>query len=179
MYVIKKIGGESSRSHPPEKKGAVRPHKNGYMIKFAAVILKEIFNQGKKYPWPRPTSCPRCNSSRVWSHGYTTACFEGFDNPLFIKRYRCPDCGCVITMRPSTHFSRFQSSKETIRSSLQHKITSGRWPPDAKSRARMRHWLRNLKRQIKAILEFSWDSGIMAGYDKLLEMGKNPVSSAI
>lgn len=159
--------------------GADSPHKHRDMIQFVEVILKEIFHQGKDYQWKRPSECPRCNSSgKIWSHGYVSAIFTGFIMPLFLKRYRCQDCGCVITMRPSSHYSRVQSSRETIRSALQHRINTGRWP-DSGDGARMRHWLRNLKRQVMVILGCSWSSGLMAGYDKLMEKGRNPVSRSI
>jgi len=50
--------------------------------------------------------------------------------PLWLKRYRCPNCGCIILMRPASHFSRFQASRETIRFALEQRINHGRWPPD-------------------------------------------------
>ena len=28
------------------------------------------------------------------------AYFDGFDEGIFLKRYRCPGCGCVIRLRP-------------------------------------------------------------------------------
>jgi len=149
------------------------------MIQFVDVILKEIFDLGKKYPWKRPSECSRCQSSgKIWSHGYVSAIFDSFTDPLYLKRYRCQDCGCVITMRPSSHFSRFQSSLKTIRSSLQHRMTNGRWPVTGAG-PRMRHWARNLKRQVVAVLGCSWSSGLIAGYDKLLEMGRIPVTRSI
>ena len=148
------------------------------MIQFAAVILKEIFDQGRNFSWEPPTKCPRCNHYKVWGHGYVSAFFDGFTDSLWLKRYRCPDCGCVITMRPASHFSRFQSSRATIRSALQHRLKHGRWPSDISS-ARMRHWLTNLKRHIKAHIPHSWEPGLMVCYDHLLEMGKIPVSRSI
>lgn len=152
--------------------------KNRNMIQFIEVILKEIFEQGRKFSWKRPSKCPKCSSVRVWGHGFVPALFDGFDVPLFLKRYRCPDCGCVITMRPKSHFSRFQSSRDTIRSSLQNRIVHGRWPLDLTS-ARMRHWLTNLKRQITAYIPQHMKIGLMDAYDCLLGMGKVPVSRSI
>ncbi len=161
-----------------KQRGLFALQKNRTMIQFVAVILKEIFDQGHSFPWDRPQKCPKCNSFKVWGHGFVPAYFDFFNAPLLLKRYRCPDCGCVITMRPASHFSRFQSSRSTIRSALQQRINYGKWPPDLSS-ARMRHWLRNLKRQIRAHLPQSWKSGLMASYDRLLDMGKIPVSRSI
>lgn len=148
------------------------------MIQFVNVLLKEIFNQGRDFPWQRPFKCPRCGHWKVWGHGYVQAIFNGFESPLWLKRYRCPTCHCIIQMRPASHFSRVQSSRETIRSALNHRITHGKWPPDHQP-ARMRHWLANLKRQVKAHLTETWQIGLMPAYDRLVEMGRIPVSRAI
>ena len=148
------------------------------MIQFVNVLLKAIFVQGRDFQWERPSQCPRCGHQMVWGHGYVEAIFDGFDAPLWLKRYRCPNCRCIIQMRPASHFSRFQSSKETIRSALKHRIAQMRWPPDSHS-ARMRHWLANLKRQTRAYLTDTWKAGLMAAYEKLLELGRTPVSRAI
>ena len=148
------------------------------MIHFVDVVLKVIFIQGRDFFWQRPSECPRCTNWKVWGHGYVQAIFEGFNAPLWLKRYRCPECGCIIQMRPSSYFSRFQSSREVIRSALAWRITHGKWPPDQFS-GRMRHWLRNLRRQIRAYLTEKWKSGLMKGFDRLVAMGRIPVSRSI
>ena len=178
LFLCKKLGGESHTSHPPEKNGGYLPSQHRNMIQFVAVILKEIFDQGREFCWKRPSKCSRCGSFKVWGHGFVPALFDGFNKALLLKRYRCPDCGCVITMRPASHFSRFQASRSTIRSALQHRINYGKWPPDPTS-ARMRHWLTNLKRQIKAHLPQSWRAGLIAAYDYFVGIGKIPVSRSI
>lgn len=176
MQKIRRRGLQPSSAY--KQRGLFALQKNRYMIQFVAVILKEIFDQGRNFSWDRPQKCPKCNSFKVWGHGFVPAYFDHFDIPLLLKRYRCPDCGCVITMRPASHFSRFQSSQSTIRSALEHRINNGRWPPDLSS-ARMRYWLGNLKRQIRAHLPHSWKPGLMISYDHILGMGKIPVSRSI
>jgi len=42
------------------------------MIFFSAVKLKELFEKERDYPWQKPSSCLRCNSCRLWGHGYLT-----------------------------------------------------------------------------------------------------------
>ncbi len=148
------------------------------MIQFVAVILKDIFEQERNFLWERPSNCPQCGAYKVWGHGFVRALFEGFAVPLFLKRYRCPDCGCVITMRPESHFTRFQSSRTVIRSALEHRINDKKWPPDLIP-GRMRHWMVNLRRQIKAYLPQNWKASLMESYDHLLNMGKVPVSRTI
>jgi len=148
------------------------------MIQFVNVALKVIFAQGRNFLWQRPSECPRCANWKVWGHGHVQCNFEGFSVPLWLKRYRCPECGCIIQMRPSSHFSRFQSSREAIRSALAQRITHGKWPPGQFS-GRMRHWLRNLKRQIRVHLTEKWKSGLMKAFDHLAAMGRVPVSRSI
>jgi len=35
----------------------------------------------------------------LWGHGFADAVFDGYKQPLPLKLYRCPDCGCVIRLR--------------------------------------------------------------------------------
>jgi len=148
------------------------------MVIFFPVILKQLFYLGRKYPFPKPGKCPRCGGPRLWGHGYVEAFFDGFAQALFLKRYRCPDCGCVIRLRPSGYFRRFQSSIASIRSSIKQKVQSGHWLNEL-SRTRQRHWFRSLCKRIKVYLTDTWDLGIVAGFDDLLKKGQIPVSRAI
>ena len=148
------------------------------MVIFFPVILKQLFHLGRLYPWPKPDHCPRCGSHRLWGHGFVEAFFDGFDQSLLLRRYRCPDCGCVIRLRPQGYFKRFQSSIATIRSSIEQKVKAGRWLAGL-SRTRQRHWFRSLVKRIKAYLTDTWDLGVVVGFDHLLRKGQTPVSRAI
>jgi hypothetical protein len=148
------------------------------MVIFFPVILKELFHLGRQYPFPKPEKCPRCRSPRLWGHGYVEAFFDGFAQALLLRRYRCPECGCVIRLRPKGYFTRFQSSIFTIRSSIEQKIKTGRWLVGL-SRTRQRHWYRSLVKRIKAYLTDTWDKGVVAGFDYFLVKGHVPVSRAI
>ncbi len=148
------------------------------MVMFFPVILKELFVFGRKYPWDKPESCPRCRNYRLWGHGYVAAYFDGFDQFLWLRRYRCPDCGCVIRLRPKGYFKRFQAAIETIRSSIVSKVCKGKWIGGI-SRSRQQHWFRSLCRRIKIYLADAWDQGYIAGYDRLCRMGQIPVSRSI
>jgi hypothetical protein len=114
----------------------------------------------------------------VWSHGFVERIFDGFNVTLSLKCYRCPLCGCVITLRPDTHFPRFQASKDKIRSFLSERLKTGRWPP-GQSHSRQRHWLRNLKKQTKALLSDTWAKGLLTAFDYLTSKGNTPVSGSI
>lgn len=160
---------------PLPKRWAVRPTRNKKMIIFSAVKLKELFEKKRHYPWQKPASCPCCNSCRLWGHGFVGALFDGYNQPLLLKLYRCPDCGCVIRLRPAGYFKRFQAPIETIRSSIACKSTTDRWLPKI-SRSRQRHWFNALCKRIKAYLADTWHQGVVAGFDLLLQLGQTPVS---
>ena len=141
--------------------------------------LKKLFNLGTAYPWVRPAYCPTCHTNHVWGHGYKPTLFDGFPQPLYLKRYRCPNCGCVIIIRPNTHYSRFQASKDTIRSSLSIRLTTGKWPPWLSSHSRGRHWLISLKRKTLSIFGLDAGSSLLGVFDRLSETGITPVSRSI
>ena len=148
------------------------------MVIFSAVKLKELFKKERDYPWQKPEDCPRCNSHRLWGHGFAEAIFDGYDRPLLLKLYRCPDCGCVIRLRPKGYFKRFQAAVETIRSSIACKAATNRWIAGVE-RTRQCHWFRALKRRIKAYLTETWVEGVVAGFDYLVQLGQTPVSRSI
>ena len=148
------------------------------MIIFSFVKLKELFEKERDYPWKKPEGCPCCSSHRLWGHGFAEAIFDGYNRPLLLKLYRCPDCGCVIRLRPKGYFKRFQAPVATIRSSITLKSTRHRWLPGI-SRTRQGHWLRALKKRIKAYLTETFVEGVLAGFDTLLQRGRIPVSRSI
>jgi len=148
------------------------------MVIFFPVILKELFILGRNYPWPRLDHCPRCCSYRLWGHGYVSAYFDGYVQSFTLKRYRCPDCGCVIRLRPRGYFKRFQASIAVIRSSIAIKSRINKWSPGI-GKERQRHWYGSLCRRIRAYLTDAWGHGIVAGFDHLLALGQLPVSRAI
>jgi len=148
------------------------------MVLFISIKLKKLFEQGRDYPWERPDQCPECDGCRVWGHGYVPVLFDGFNEPLLIKRHRCPDCRCVMRFRPKGHFKRFQASIKTIQACLSGKLKHGQWNPSI-SRSRQRHWLLALIRKIKAYLNDTWKKGLLEGFDRLISQGHIPVSRSI
>lgn len=116
------------------------------MLIYTSVDLNELFRLGKKYPWIKPSHCPKCCGIRVWSHGYAHRLFDGYYQPLFVKRYRCPDCISVHTCRPETHQKFVQAPRLFVFFSLLLKITLNSCLPIL-CHSRQRHWLRNFKHQ--------------------------------
>lgn len=154
------------------------PSHGGLMVIFFSVVLKELLEKGRDYPWPRPDNCPRCGACRIWGHGYVDCFFDGFHHAFLIKRYRCPDCRCVIRCRPSGYFKRFQAPIETIRKSISSKEERCRWLKGV-SCCRQAHWWRALKRRIEAFFGHGFGGTRMEGFDLLLGLGRNPVCRAI
>ncbi len=148
------------------------------MVIFFPVILKELFHLSRNYPWPKPERCPRCQCYRRWVHGFVKAYFDGFDQPFPLKRYRCPDCRCVVRLRPAGYFKRFQSSIATIRYSIEQKTMAGNWLPGL-SRTRQCHCFRSLCRRIKAYLSDTWYQGVVIAFDYFTDKGQIPVSRCI
>ena len=148
------------------------------MILQVIANLKEIEEEGRHYHWIRPALCLRCKESHLWGHGFVESWFDGYVRALLLRRYRCPVCGCVIKLKPKGYFRGFQAKTETIRFHLARRLKTGQWPGDC-SRARCRHWLRALKRQAMAHLGMEWLRDLMEAFDRLVEMGKVPVSRSI
>ncbi len=101
--------------------------KHVLLLLYCRVDVKGLFELGKRYPWPRPQRCPRCEGMRLWGHGYAARYFEGFMEPLWVKRYRCPECQAVHTYRPDQYFERYRYSVVDVVMSLLNKIIHGRW----------------------------------------------------
>jgi len=148
------------------------------MVIFFSVKLKQLFILGRNYPWPKPDQCPRCSDIRLWGHGFVLAYFDGYNQPFSLKRYRCPDCGCVIRLRPKGYFKRFQASIAAIRSSIVSKACANKWIAGIEKN-RQRHWFSALRKRIKVYLTDTWCHGIVAGFNHLLQSGQTPVSRAI
>jgi hypothetical protein len=71
--------------------------------------------------------------------------FDGFEKALLLKRYRCPDCSAVHTLRPHLYDRRFQVVWFTIFLSLLRKITQGDWLSGL-SRQRQQYWWRGFRK---------------------------------
>jgi len=161
---------------PPSTKWA-RPTKDIILILFIDACVKKIFHLGKRFPWPRPKSCLRCGG-RIWGHGYSAGYFDGYNDPLWLKRYRCPDCGGIIKLKPKGYWPRFQAKITTIRRSVSHRLTFHKWLPDL-PRSRQGHWLRGLKRQVFFHLGADFSGDLIKAFDDLWCRGVIAASRSI
>jgi len=101
--------------------------------------LHKLKQQGKRYPWERPPRCPSCRGKRLWGHGYVLRFFDGIDEGVWLKRYRCPECRAVHTIRPDTHYRGFWACWLTILCSLLGTITHNSCWKNI-SRQRKKYW---------------------------------------
>jgi len=148
------------------------------MIIFVSVNFKRLLKQKRNYAWPRAQLCPRCKASGLWGHGFVPAYFDGLKCAVYLRRYRCPGCGCVIRMRPAGYFKRFQAATADIFNSLFHRISTGRYVKGI-SRSRQRHWLVGLIRNSAAYLGNRWSHRLIEAFEQIYQMGRVPVSRGI
>ena len=144
------------------------------MVLHVAVDVKHLFELGKTYPWPRPPRCLSCGSVRLWGHGYVRRYFEGFVYPLWVKRFRCPDCSCVYTLRPDLFYPRFRYSLVTILASIVARLTEHRWL-SCLPRQNQQYWYAGFRLQA---IRFT-NVPDVAALEQVLSCGLVPASHAL
>jgi hypothetical protein len=144
---------------------------------FFSCRLDQLAKLKRDYPFPIPDRCPCCQG-RIWKHGFTTAYFHPFSDPLYIRLLRCPDCGTVFRLKPTGYLPRFSFSLVEIFLFL---FVRKAYPhPEAPINPQTRRsWLKRLKRQIKVTLADLKSKDYKAGFLRLLQQGFSPVSSAM
>ncbi len=154
-----------------------QPRAKGDLLSlFLMVCIKQLFEFGKKYPFPRPPTCLRCRSAKIWGHGFKDAYYDGYSSALPQKRFICADCGCVYTLRPFGYWPRYQASAAVILNSVCQRIRDGVLRMNAElSRQRRQHWLRALTRNIKAHLGMDFEGDSLDGFYELVHRGRIPV----
>lgn len=143
-------------------------------ILFQKIKLNDIYQSGKEYKYVRPCKCSQCGSTRIWGHGYVERYFDGYDSCLYLKRWICLDCGCVISIRPMNYFSRHHCSIRKIKTCIQYRLKKGIWirGPDL-SRQKQGHWLRALKKN--AIFFLGCSNDLTKIFQQLLLLGHCPI----
>ena len=111
------------------------------MIIFEKIDLNQLLVQEKEFQWNRPY-CNKCKCS-FYGHGYVFRFFNLLQSAVYLKRWRCPICKTVATVRPDTHWKNFQESTSQIFKTLVYRVKHFKWPPWC-SRQRGGHWLNKL-----------------------------------
>ena len=138
------------------------PYRTEALVLNIEVDFKRLAEEGKEYRWMKPDRCVRCGGLRLWGHGYVLRYFVGYAEGLWMKRYRCPECKAVHTMRPQTHWRGFWAGWLTIVGSLLSKQEWGRWLKGV-SRQRQQYWWKGYRKQ--AVRLGDWRSSV----EELLE----------
>ncbi len=119
------------------------------MVLYSRVRFKTLERLGKEYRWQRPQSCPGCGSQRLYGHGYVQRYFDCLSGPVWVRRYRCAECGKVHTLRPARHWRKFLAPIESVVRCLRSKIETNRWV-DEWSRQRQQYWWRGFLKRLLA-----------------------------
>lgn len=97
------------------------------LILYFSCDVKQLYDLGRQYPWKKPDHCPCCRNNRLWGHGFVLRYLEPFAKAFWIRRYRCPDCGAVHTMRPDSYLEGLRYPLTVILWSLFIRACSDRW----------------------------------------------------
>ena len=146
------------------------------MIICIQVDINLLSNLQKDYPWPKPDHCPNCNNPKLWGHGFVDALLDCEKFPVPLKRYRCPNCGCVIKLKPKGYFNRFRATIETIRKSITSLATTGKYISGI-AYQRQYHWFTALIRHATA--RYTLSPNLIQVFEKLIAGGKIPVCRTI
>ena len=65
------------------------PSKHTSLVIFVKLAVKQLFEMGRDYLWPRPKLCPRCGG-RIWGHGFVPAYFDGYTEPFWLRTVSVP-----------------------------------------------------------------------------------------
>lgn len=111
------------------------------MIIFEKIDLDQLLLLEKEFEWERPY-CNKCKCS-FYGHGYVFRFFNSLPSGIYLKRWRCPRCRTVATVRPDSHWKGFQESISQVFKTLIFRVTNFKWPPWC-TRQRGGHWLNKL-----------------------------------
>ena len=131
-----------------------KPPEGGTLILIIRLCMEKLQVLGKDFPWEKPERCPECGSIGLWGHGYVLRYFHEIVTGLWIKRYRCPDCHAVHTLRPFDYSPGFQYSWTTIQNSIQEKKNGSNFLKTV-SRQCQQYWFKAYRFQQKRQRNFT------------------------
>ena len=126
------------------------PKRRNTLLLLFRIDLQNIQELGKEYPWEKPKICPSCKSMRLWGHGFVLRYFYNYVYGIWMKRWRCPDCGAVHTAKPCEYTPGFQYPKKIINRSLLIKLGGNPFPSDI-PRQNQQYWMKALKFQSRQL----------------------------
>lgn len=129
------------------------PPRGQITLLICRIDLQKLQELGQKYSWKKPSRCPHCGSTRLWGHGFVFRCFHGFGLKLPLKRYRCPDCRAVHTLRPHSHSPGFHYGMAIQAQSIIRKLQGIPFLTTI-SRQTQQHWWHSVQYHLRRIT--SW-----------------------
>jgi len=146
------------------------------MIMSIPVDIKRLVKLKKGYPWSKPDHCTNCKNPNLWGHGFVDAFFDCEKDPLPLKRYRCPNCGNVIKLKPQGYFNRFHATIDTIRESISSLAATGKYITGVTYQRQYR-WLNALIRHATA--RYKLCANLAQVFEKMIAGSKIPVCRTI
>lgn len=119
---------------------------NKKLLLYVRLKLKKLQECGKDFPWEKPHYCPSCRGKRLWGHGYVLRYFSTVQEGIYLKRWRCPECGAVHAVRPEGFLPRIMTPIREIHTVLVKKITGGTFTSNL-SRQSQQYWWKGFKFQ--------------------------------
>ena len=107
------------------------------MILSTKITIEELSKNSRHFKWDK-YFCDKCHRY-MWGHGYCLRYFSDILESVYLKRYRCPGCRKVVTIRPEGYWKYLRSSIRAIYEALRVRLT-GFWPLGF-PRQRGGHWL--------------------------------------
>jgi hypothetical protein len=129
-----------------KRASVVAPAPKSKMILSRKICFASLSSLGKAFVW-EPHDCESCRRP-MWGHGFVSRYFTEIAASLYLKRFRCPGCGTVATVRPEGYWPRVRSAIATIYAVLNFRVNSGLWP-EGSARQRCGHWLRRFGRKVR------------------------------
>jgi hypothetical protein len=111
------------------------------------IDLKILKEKEKKFQWTKPSDCPVCGSNRLWGHGFVLRYFAGYVYGIWMKRWRCPECGAVHTARPVRYTPGVQYPQDLQIRSLMAKLSENPFPKQV-PRQVQQHWRKIFFREL-------------------------------
>jgi hypothetical protein len=130
------------------------------MILLRKICFKELSEQGRDFNWGKH-DCENCHRS-MWGHGFVARYFAEACGALLLKRFRCPSCRLVVTLRPEGYWPRVRSSISSIYAMLFLRLATGSWS-DPTLRQRAGHWLRRFVEKVR--MDWSDSADLRAALD--------------
>lgn len=138
------------------------PRREKTTLLICRIDLEKNQELGKQFRWRRPETCPSCSGSRLWGHGYVIRYFVEFAAGLWMKRWRCPDCGAVHTARPKQYSPGVHYPKDLQLASLREKLAGNPFLGTI-PRQVQQHWVKTFRHMCRRTSNWHDPAAVLRG----------------